>query len=80
MRFTTLVNRLSLVSTCFAAAAPGQEPERRFSRQKPFYETYGEQKVAGGRYQSVIRFHKHVLPIVNHLRKKVSDMRADAQG
>jgi hypothetical protein len=64
----------------FAAAAPGQEPERRFSRQKPFYETYGEQKVAAGRYQSVIRFHEHVLPIVNHLRKKVSDTRADAQG
>ena len=64
----------------FAAAAPGQEPERRFSQQKPFYETYGEQKVAAGRYQSVIRFHEHVLPIVNHLRKKVSDTRADAQG
>ena len=64
----------------FAAAAPGQEPERRFSRQKPFYETYGEQKVAAGRYQSVIRFREHVLPIVNHLRKKVSDTRADAQG
>jgi hypothetical protein len=64
----------------FAAAAPGQEPERRFSRQKPFYETYGEQKVAAGRYQSVIRFHEHVLPIVNHLRKKVSNTRADAQG
>jgi hypothetical protein len=64
----------------FAAAAPEQEPERRFSRQKPFYETYGEQKVAAGRYQSVIRFHEHVLPIVNHLRKKVSDTRADAQG
>ena len=64
----------------FEAAAPGQEPERRFSRQKPFYETYGEQKVAAGHYQFAIRFHEHVLPIVNHLRKKVSDMRADAQG
>jgi hypothetical protein len=60
----------------FAAGAPGQEPERRFLRQKPFYETYGEQKVAAGRYQSVIRFSEHVLPIVNHLRKKVSDMQA----
>lgn len=64
----------------FAAAAPGQEPERRFSRQKPFYETYGEQKVAAGRYQSVIRFGEHVLPIVKHLRKKVSDTWAEAQG
>jgi hypothetical protein len=64
----------------FAAAAPGQEPERRFLRQKPFYETYGEQKVAAGRYQSVIRFHEHVLPIVNHLRKKVSNTRTEAQG
>ncbi|SCX63027.1 hypothetical protein [Nitrosospira sp. Nsp1] len=64
----------------FAAAAPGQEPERRFSQQKPFYETYGEQKVAAGRYQSVIRFGEHVLPIVKHLRKKVSDTWAEAQG
>ncbi len=64
----------------FAAAAPGQEPERRFSRQKPFYETYGEQRVAAARYQSVIRFHEHVLPIVNHLRKKVSNTWAEAQG
>jgi hypothetical protein len=64
----------------FSAAVPGREPERLFSRQKPFYETYGEQKVAAGCYRSVIRFHEHVLPIMNHLRKKVSDMRADAQG
>lgn len=64
----------------FAAAAPGQEPERRFSRQKPFYETYGEQKVAATRYQSVIRFHEHVLPIMNHLSKKVWDTRAEEQG
>lgn len=54
----------------FAAAAPGQEPERRFSQLKPFYETYGEERVAAGRYQFVIRFREHVLPLVNRLQEK----------
>jgi hypothetical protein len=56
----------------FAAAEPGQEPERGFSQLKPFYETYGEERVAAGHYQSVIRFREHVLPLVNRLQEKVS--------
>ena len=58
----------------FAAPASGhepQEPESRFTQGKPFYETYGEERVATGRYQSVIRFHEHILPLVNRLRVKV---------
>jgi hypothetical protein len=58
----------------FAAPASGhepQEPEWRFTQGKPFYETYGEERVATGRYQSVIRFHEHILPLVNRLREKV---------
>ena len=58
----------------FAAPASGHEPQKlecRFMQGKPFYETYGEERVATGRYQSVIRFHEHILPLVNRLREKV---------
>ncbi len=33
------------------------------SQEPPYYEVYGEKQVAAGRYQQVIRFHDHVLPI-----------------
>ncbi len=32
-------------------------------QEPPYYEVYGEQQVAAGRYQRVIRYHDHVLPI-----------------
>ena len=63
----------------FASAAPGKEPERNFLQQKPFYESRGEQRVADGRYRDVIRFHEHVLPIMNRLSTKIS-CRADIAG
>lgn len=31
---------------------------------RPVYETWGEQRVAAGKYGSVIRFEKHVLPVM----------------
>jgi len=46
---------------------PGDRWELPFERKKPFYETYGEQQVAAGRYQFVIRFHEHFLPIARRL-------------
>lgn len=55
----------------FTAPASGQEPEWGFTQGEPFYETYGEERVATGHYQSVIRFHEHILPLVNRLREKV---------
>ncbi len=33
--------------------------------EKPFYETWGEQQVSRGAYQSVIRLKEHVLPLVD---------------
>jgi hypothetical protein len=33
--------------------------------KKPFYETWGEQQVLGGAYQSVIRLKQHVMPLAN---------------
>jgi hypothetical protein len=49
------------------AATPQDRWELAFEQEKPFYETYGEQQVAAGRYQSVIRFHEHFLPIAKRL-------------
>jgi hypothetical protein len=56
----------------FVSAAPRKELERNFLQQKPFYEIRGEQRVVDGRYRDVIRFHEHVLPIMNRLNTKIS--------
>jgi len=34
-----------------------------FEQELPFYERYGETRVAQGRYQVVIRYREHVLPV-----------------
>jgi hypothetical protein len=36
---------------------------RDFNGGKPAYEVWGEQRVAEGRYQTVIRFQQHLLPL-----------------
>jgi hypothetical protein len=59
----------------YTAAGLGKEPERNFLQQKPFYESRGEQRVADGCYRDVIRFHEHVLPIMNRLSTKISAVR-----
>jgi hypothetical protein len=40
---------------------------RRFAVEKPFYETYGREQVAAGRYQYVISFQDHMRPLIDHL-------------
>jgi hypothetical protein len=45
---------------------------------KPFYEVYGEQLVAAGRYREVIRRREHVVPIAAALRRHVDGDRACA--
>lgn len=37
----------------------------RWGSAKPFYESWGEQRVAGGEYASVIRWQEHMQPIVD---------------
>ena len=44
----------------------------------PFYELYGEQLVAAGRYREVIRRREHVAPIAAALRRHVDGARACA--
>jgi hypothetical protein len=51
----------------FRAAEPDSGPERRFEHLKPAYECYGEERVAAGLYQFVIRFREHMLPLAKQL-------------
>ncbi len=41
-------------------------------KEPPYYEIYGEQQVAAGYYQQVIRYREHVLPIARALRQYVA--------
>ncbi|MFC5740255.1 hypothetical protein [Dyella tabacisoli] len=64
----------------FASTLSGLDWERRFDGGRPFYETYGEKQVAAGRYQFVIRFREHVLPLANRLEKHVAEISASISG
>ncbi len=41
------------------------------TNNSPFYELYGEKLVAAGRYEKVIRFQEHMLPLAQVIRAKV---------
>ena len=43
---------------------------------KPFYEMFGEQRVAQGEYNSVIRYQQHMLPILEALNDCIDRARA----
>lgn len=45
--------------------------ERSKPASKPFYETHGEQRVAAGRYETVIRYEQHFRPFVETLTASV---------
>jgi hypothetical protein len=45
------------------------DSSERFAAEKPYYEQYGEQQVAAGHYQNVIRYREHMLPLAEALRK-----------
>ncbi len=38
-------------------------------QEPPFYETFGEKRVAEGSYQSVIRYRGHMLPLFSRMRE-----------
>jgi hypothetical protein len=46
---------------------------------KPYYETFGEKRVAEGEYASVIRYKEHMLPILDALRSHVAAARPTAR-
>jgi hypothetical protein len=39
---------------------------------RPCYERFGEQRVAAGKYTSVLRYEEHMLPIIEALREHVA--------
>ena len=43
-----------------------------FFQQTPYYEQYGEQQVAAGYYQRVIRYRDHFLPLADGLQQYVA--------
>ncbi len=53
---------------CLRPADPEAELES-LVEDPPYYERYGEQQVAAGRYQHVLRFREHFLPLARTLRE-----------
>jgi hypothetical protein len=51
----------------FAGASVSHPWADLFGGGRPFYEEYGERQVASGRFDFVVRFTEHVLPIFRHL-------------
>ena len=60
------VSQESFKKECFRTAPLTGESDG-LNNQKPYYESYGERKVATGTYKSVIRRQEHVLPIARAL-------------
>jgi hypothetical protein len=56
------------------AAKPGVKPS-----VQPYYESFGEKRVAEGEYISVIRYKEHMLPVLNALRDHVAGVRPIAR-
>jgi hypothetical protein len=53
---------------------PAQAPELSLQEPgKPLYEIWGEQRVAGGAYSSVIRYQEHILPITKTILDYAGD-------
>jgi hypothetical protein len=50
---------------------PGEDWSTKDAAYKPYYEVYGETRVAEGKYTSVLRYSEHVLPIFRALREHV---------
>jgi AcrR family transcriptional regulator len=47
-----------------------------FEGERPGYERFGEQRVREGRYDEVIRYHQHVLPVQQAIEADVRAIRA----
>ena len=50
------------------------------SDTKPYYETFGEKRVAEGKYESVIRYQEHMLPILWAIREHALTNRRGLDG
>jgi hypothetical protein len=57
---------------CLRPVGPG--PGEYACQQPPFYESYGEQQVAAGHYQKVLRYHEHMAPLAAALRRYADEV------
>ena len=48
---------------CLRPVAAGGESAPRFDGRRPFYEDFGERRVAAGHYARVLRYREHMLPL-----------------
>lgn len=48
---------------------PAGSNQRNKIEERPFYEIYGEQKVAAGQFKGVLRYREHMLPLAEALRE-----------
>jgi hypothetical protein len=69
---------LRKVSAVIAEDAHADEPGAK-PYVKPYYESFGEKRVAEGEYISVIRYKEHMLPVLNALRDHVAGVRPIAR-
>jgi hypothetical protein len=58
--------RIECLRKFFDSPAPGPDSG------KPFYETWGEQRVAQGQYGAVIRLNQHMLPVMQAIRTHIT--------
>ena len=52
----------------YLTPADAESQLARLEQEKPFYETYGEKRVASGHYELVIRYARHIAPIARALK------------
>jgi len=50
---------------------PAGSKVRSTIEERPFYEIYGEQKVAAGQFKRVLRYREHMVPLADALREHV---------
>lgn len=51
---------------------PVRDGDVRFDEERPFYETYAEEKVALGLYEHVIRYREHIRPLADALAERAA--------
>ena len=54
---------------CLRPASEGNGGGEQQRAEKPFYEQYGEQQLAAGHYESLIRYREHLVPLAGALRQ-----------
>jgi hypothetical protein len=57
---------------CLRPVGPG--PDDDSCAVPPFYESYGEKKVAAGHYRRVLRYHEHIAPLAEALKRLPQDL------